>query len=115
MVKISKKGDKENSKLFAFLAVLLSIIGFILAIIVKRDDKYVMFYAKQSLGLFIAWVVVAVIGGILKAIIPFIGNVIYGIAAIILLVLWIFGLVYSLSGQMKEVPIIGSYVRGFNI
>ncbi len=107
------ENDKDNSKLFAFLSVLLLIIGFILAIIVKRDNKYVMFYAKQSLGLFIAWVIVAVIGGLLKAIIPFVGDVIYGIAAILLIVLWIFGLVYSLSGEMKEVPIIGSYVRSF--
>ncbi|MBI2629179.1 hypothetical protein HYW74_03785 [Candidatus Pacearchaeota archaeon] len=107
------EGDKDNSKLFAFLSVLLLIIGFILAIVVKRENRYVMFYAKQSLGLFIAWVVVAVIGGVLKAIIPVIGNIIYGIAAVILVVLWFFALVYSLSGEMKETPIIGSYVRGF--
>ena len=106
------EGDKDNSKLFAFLAVLLSVIGFILAIVVKRENKYVMFYAKQSLGLFIAWLVVAVIGAVLN-IIPVVGNIIYGIAAVILVVLWIFGLVYSLSGEMKEIPIIGSYVRSF--
>src|SRR3989338_556465 len=106
------EGDKENSKLFAFLSVLLLIIGFILAIVVKRDNKYVMFYAKQSLGLFIVWVVVAVIGSVLK-IIPAIGDVIYGFAMILFIILWVFGLVYSLSGEMKEVPILGSYVRSF--
>ena len=56
--------DVNNSKLFAFLAVLLSIIGFIIALITKRDDKYVMFYAKQSLVLFIACVIVWAIQGI---------------------------------------------------
>src|SRR3989344_2430614 len=80
--------------------------------VVKRDNKYVMFYAKQSLGLFIVWVVVAVIGSVLK-IIPAIGDVIYGFAMILFIILWVFGLVYSLSGEMKEVPILGSYVRSF--
>src|SRR3989338_10054793 len=90
------KGDKENSKLFAFLSVLLLIIGFILAIIVKKENKYIMFYAKQSLGLFITWAVVAVLGRVLK-IIPTIGDIIYGLAMILFIILWVFGLVNSLS------------------
>ena len=42
-----------NSKIFAFLAIFLGIIGFLIVLIAKKDDAYAMFYAKQSLILFI--------------------------------------------------------------
>src|SRR3989344_3433821 len=103
---VSKRED--DSKLFAFLAVLLSIIGFIIALAVKKDNKYVMFYAKQSLVLFIAWVILWVVSMIL-ALIPIVGILIYWIAYILLVVLWIIGLVYSLSGEMKEIPVVGQF------
>ena len=35
---------KDDSTIYAFLATILSIIGFIIAIIAKKDDKYVMYY-----------------------------------------------------------------------
>ena len=106
--KVSKvESDKQNdSKLFAFLAVLLSIVGFVIALIAKRDDKYVMYYAKQSLVLFIAWIIVAAIMQI-----PIIGWIIGVIYAIV----WIFGLIYSLSGNMKPVPIIGYLGEKINL
>ena len=108
---VSKRED--DSKLFAFLAVLLSIIGFIIALAVKKDNKYVMFYAKQSLVLFIAWVILWVVSMIL-ALISIVGILIYWIAYILLVVLWIIGLVYSLSGEMKEIPVVGQFARNFN-
>ena len=55
VAKVEKKED--DGKLFAFLAVLLSILGFIIALLAKKDNKYVMFYAKQSLVLFIAFII----------------------------------------------------------
>jgi len=45
---MAKKGD--DSKLFAFLAVFLAVIGFIIALAVKKNDKYVMI--MRSRGLF---------------------------------------------------------------
>jgi len=106
--------DVNNSKLFAFLAVLLSIIGFIIALITKRDDKYVMFYAKQSLVLFIACVIVWAIQGITDWI-PVLGMLIKIVLNVIIVFLWIFQIIYSLSGEEKETPIIGEYARGIKL
>ena len=36
----------DDRKLFAFLAAFLSIVGFVIAVVTKKDDRYVMFYAK---------------------------------------------------------------------
>ncbi|MBW3015849.1 DUF4870 domain-containing protein [Candidatus Woesearchaeota archaeon] len=93
---------KHDSKTWAFLSTFLSIVGFILALLMKKDDDYVMFYAKQSLIVFIF----AIIGSVVAAV-PFIGWIISGIIGILVIILWLFSWVYALSGHKKEVPVIG--------
>ena len=114
--KISKttNSSKDDSKIFAFLATFLSIIGFIIALIVKKDNKYVMFYAKQSLVLFI----VAIIAGIINSIlvwIPVLGWIITGVINLFVAILWIISWVYALSEEEKDVPFIGEYARKINL
>lgn len=108
---VNKKED--DSKLFAFLAVLLSIIGFIIAYAAKKDNNYVMFYAKQSLVLFFGWILLWIATMILYFI-PVIGMIIHWVGYIGLAILWIIGLVYSLSGEMKDIPLIGDIAKKFN-
>ena len=100
----------RDDKLFAFLGVFLTILGFIIALLAKKEDKYVMYYAKQGLVLFIAWVALSII-----AIVPILGWIIGVIGWIVLLVLWIIGLVYSVSGEMKPIPLLGKYAEKINI
>jgi len=108
--KVKKQVKKDDSRLFAFLAVFLSILGFIIVLIVRRNDKYAMFYAKQSLILFIAWVISAVVSAI-----PFVGWVVGPILYLVVFVLWIIALVYSLSGKEEETPWLGKYARRVNL
>lgn len=100
---------QDDSKLFAFLGILLTVIGFIIAYATKKEDKYVMFYAKQGLVLFIASVIIWVV-----AMIPIVGGIISWIAWIGWIILWVIGMIYSLSGQMKDIPIIGEFAAKFN-
>ena len=109
---LPKKDD--DSKLFAFLATFLSVVGFIIALATKKDNKYVMFYAKQSLVLFIACVIVWAIQGITDWI-PVLGMLIKIVLNVIIVFLWIFQIIYSLSGEEKETPIIGEYARGIKL
>jgi len=61
MAKKQVKKKTDDKIVYAFLATFLSIIGFVVALVTKKDDEYVMYYAKQSLVVFlfavIAWVV----------------------------------------------------------
>ncbi len=107
--KIKLKKD-DDSKLFAFLAIFLSVVGFIIALLAKRNNGYVMFYAKQSLILFIGFVGAWVIN-----IIPILGQIISVIMHVILIVLWIIALVNSISGKKIETPIIGKYAKEINL
>ena len=101
---------EDDSKLFAFFATFLSILGFLIALIAKKDDKYVMFYAKQSAIIFIIFVVAVAAG-----IIPIIGGVIKVVVSIIGTLLWIISCVYALSGKMKDVPFVGDYAKKLKI
>jgi len=103
---------KDDSTIYAFLATILSIIGFIIAILVKRDDKYVMYYAKHSLVIFI----IGAIGGVLGAIlnwIPVIGPIINLGIFIVVFIAWILSWVYALSGKEKVIPIITDWAKMF--
>ena len=101
------KSKKEDSKIFAFLAIFLSICGFIIALLIRRDNKYVMFYAKQSLILFIAGLIVKIISVLLAM--TLIGIFTVPILWIIYIVLWVIALINSVSGKQKETPFIGHY------
>ena len=101
---------KDDQKLFAFLATFLSIVGFVVALIMKRDDKYVMFYAKQSLIVFIIYLIAKAIG-----VFPFIGDIISPIVYIASVLFWVMSWINALSGKMKEIPLIGVYARKINL
>ena len=107
---MAKKSD--DGKLFAFLGVFLTTIGFLIVLLAKKDDKYAMYYAKQGLVLFIAVVIVSIVGSI----IPLIGwFIILPVGNLILLILWIIGWINALSGKEKPIPLIGKFADKFNI
>ena len=112
-VKKSKPAKQDDSKLFAFLAVLLSIVGFIIALLAKRNDKYVMFYAKQSLILFLAGITAKVLTFLLA--ITIVGLLAAPVVWIVYVVIWIIALVNSVSGKQKETPIVGKYARSIRL
>jgi len=103
---------KDDSTIYAFLATILSIIGFIIAIIARRDDKYVMYYAKHSLIIFIIGCVGGVLGAILNWI-PIIGPIINLGIFIIVFLAWILSWIYALSGKQKVIPIITDWAMMF--
>ena len=104
----------KNSEgvLWAFLAYLLSIIGFLLVLLLKKDNKFAMYHAKQSLVLFIASVIINVVGGV----IPLLGwFIILPLGGVFLLVLWIIGIINALTGKEKPLPLIGQFAKKLNI
>ena len=105
---------KNDSKGYAFITTFFSIIGFIVAILAWKKDKYVMYYAKQSLVIFIVSVVASAIGAIFSFI-PIMGGIISGVLNLFVAVLWIFSWVYALSGTQKPVFLVGDYAKKINL
>lgn len=110
---MAKKGsEKGDRKLFAFLGVFLTVIGYIIALATKKDDDYVMFYAKQGLVLFIAWIIIWAVSFIFWFI-PFIGWVVMALLYLAMVLLWVVGMIYSVSGEKKYIPVIGKFADKF--
>ena len=92
--KKKKPSKKQQQTLFAFIASFFTIIGFIIALIAKRDDEYVMFYAVQGLVLFIYSAIISLID-------LFLLDFLTAILWILWIVLWVITWINALSGKMK--------------
>lgn len=103
--------NKEKDEVvFGFLAAFLSIIGFIIALAFKKDNKYVMHYAKLSLVIFIIGAIFAVIVIAVKPIL-IIGEIIYTVLYLVWFVLWLMSWIFALTGEIREIPIISDYAK----
>ena len=89
---------ESDSILFAWLATFFTIIGFLIGILSKKEDKYAMFYAKQGVVLFLF----SIGAGILSWI-PFIGWIFWALT----IVIWALAWINALSGEKRNTWIIG--------
>jgi uncharacterized membrane protein len=74
----------------------------VVMLIIKKDDEFVKFHARQGLILFIASFV---------GVIPFIGWFIW----LIVVVLDIVGFIKALSGERYKVPVVGDIAEKINL
>src|SRR3989344_2670110 len=109
-----EKTEDKDDILFAFLATFFTIIGFIIVLIANKKSDYVKFYTKQSLVVFITIVIAGIISGMFVWIPP-IGPIINTLLNLFIIALWLFSWIYALSGDKKEVPLIGHLADKFNI
>jgi len=86
----------------------LPIIGFILAILMKKNDKYVMFYAKQGLALGLIYLIGHIVLTLLIITIPLL--FLWGPAG---LVFWIISVINAFSGKEKPTPLVGKLAAKF--
>jgi uncharacterized membrane protein len=103
-VNIVKDGD--DLKLHAFIATFFSIIGFIVALIAWNKEEYTMFYARQSIVIFIIAIFAQIISLAVNWIYA-IGHAINFLLWVFVILLWLLSWVYALSKEEKEVPFIG--------
>lgn len=98
--------DVEKNKAMAIIGYIIPILFFIPLVTEAKDSVYAKFHANQQLILLIASIGVSVVGSI----IPILGwFIILPLGSIALFVLAIIGLINAAKGQMKELPIIGSF------
>ncbi len=101
----SGEAISEEEKLWGFIAWLLSIVGAVLALVLKPGYRYVRYWAYLSIAFFIvslaAWVLSTVL-----AFIPIIGWVLGALISLALFVVWIIGIVKSLSKEYWRPPLV---------
>jgi uncharacterized membrane protein len=95
--------DVEKNKVMAILAYII----FFIPLIAARESKFAMYHANQGLVLFLAAVVINIVGGL----IPFIGwFLILPFGWIAVLVFAIIGIINASKGEVKPLPLIGGII-----
>ena len=116
--------DKSRpSRVPAFLAYLLLVVGWLFVLVAHRDDEFARFHTRQSIMLVLSAIVSlgawAIFGWIISWI-PFVGPVVAtaSFALVIsvglyLFVLWIVGMISVLQAKERplSIPIIGRWIR----
>jgi len=92
----------KKSKLIAILSYLCVLV--IIPLIYGRKDKFVMFHARQGVGVLLLWVISPHLMWI-----PILGWILGPIIMALTLVLVVYGIVYASKGEEKPVPLIGKY------
>ena len=100
--------DIEKTKGLAWLSYLGFL--FLIPLLVYRDSPYTKFHVNQGIVLFIAEVILGIVITVL-GFIPIIGVILSLILNLLYIVTFVFaimGIVFSLQGQAKRLPIIGN-------
>ena len=94
----------KESKAFAILSYICVLV--IISLIMGKKDKFVMFHAKQGVGILLLWVISPYVLWI-----PILGWILGPILMALTLVLMIYGIVYAAKGEEKPVPLVGKYIE----
>ncbi len=100
--------DIEQNKLMALLSYLGILV--LIPLLAKKDSPYAQFHAKQGLVLLLGWIAATVIN-----VIPILGQIVFVLCSIFLFVLFIIGIINALSGNVKELPLIGQFAHKINL
>jgi uncharacterized membrane protein len=94
----------------AAIVAYITLIGFVVAVILHGNKKTQLgaYHLRQSLGLMLLWVVSFFVNVVL-GFIPFVGWLVALAIWAGLLVLWVMGLLAAANGEMKPVPVVGTY------
>jgi uncharacterized membrane protein len=108
----------RSSRYLAFFSYLLSLPGALFVLLARRNDPFAVYHARQSLGLAIIGLVAPLVWGVVAwalAWIPTLGAMLGVILFALLIAVyfgillsWIAGMIYSLKGQVRPLPLFGT-------
>jgi len=97
----------KNGTLMGVLSYLLPFIPFL----IEKENKFVIYHAKQGMNLFILAIVFAVLGA-LFGVIPVLGWFVSTVCSIInigIIILCVLGIINVCNGKAKELPIVNKF------
>jgi uncharacterized membrane protein len=109
MAQETKNSGMQDDKVMAAIAYIW-VLCFV-TLLMKKDNEYCQFHAKQGLVLFLFSFVVMVLG-----MIPVLGwFIVLPIGWLIIVVLSILGILNALQGKKWEMPFLGKYAKKINL
>jgi uncharacterized membrane protein len=117
----AQDGTGLQPNVAAGLACIFLLLGGIIFLVLEKKDKYVRFYAMQSVflgGLNFAFYIFVRIAGFILAQIPVIGKIVLLLLGLLsavvglgVLVLWVILIIKAFSGKEWEIPYLGALAR----
>jgi uncharacterized membrane protein len=104
------KTEIENGKICALLAYLLFGIIWYFADEKMKKNNFAKFHTKQGIIL----IITSILGSVILGIIPVLGWIVYPIFQLGILIFAILGIINSLNGKEKELPVIGQFAKKLN-
>lgn len=98
---------QDDGKVIAIISY-ITLIGLIVAFIMNNDKKIPLasYHIRQSLGLLLSGLVLSFVN-----VIPLLGQIIYLVGGVFLLVLWVMGLIAAINQKQEPVPVLGSHFQ----
>ncbi|MGB3057002.1 MAG: hypothetical protein WBC16_02455 [Candidatus Omnitrophota bacterium] len=100
--------NKQERNLYAVLSYLWVLC--LIPILLKKDDEFIIFHAKQGLVLFITEAAFSIIG-----IIPLLGGLVAKLGIFICGILSLIGIVQVLMGNKWKIPVIGDWAERITV
>ena len=103
-----KKMSVSGDNVYAILSYLWILC--LIPILMKKEEDFVRFHARQGLMLFIVEVAIGIIG-----IIPLLGHIVYLVGMLACGILSIVGIVQVLMGNKWKMPVIGDWAEKIKV
>lgn len=101
---IPPQKDMQEDRLFAAIGYLGILC--LVPLLLKKDSAFAQHHGKQGLVILIVWLALWV-----GMIIPILGQIVWTLGSIVLLVLIILGMVNALQGRRWDIPILAKYAK----
>ncbi len=79
-------------------------------LLLKKDSVFAQHHGKQGLVLLIAWIILWV-----GNVIPVLGQIVWALGSIVLVILVILGMINALQGKMWDLPVLGGYAKNLKL
>jgi uncharacterized membrane protein len=98
-------GEQTVFAILSYLGILV-----LIPLLVKKDDEFVHFHAKQGLVMLLVWIAVWIV-----TMIPFIGWVIGPLLSVVMLIVSLIAIIQVLMGKKWEIPVVATYADKLNV
>ncbi|MFH1837006.1 MAG: hypothetical protein ABH862_02670 [Candidatus Omnitrophota bacterium] len=107
---MSKNEDKIGSEKSLFSAIAYISVFCLVPVLMKKQDEFIKFHARQGLMLFILEVGIWIV-----SVLPIFGGIIYTLGMLICGMLSLVAIVQVLMGKKWKMPIIGDWAENLKI
>lgn len=97
-------GNGDQHKALAIIGYIFPILFFIPLLTDAKTNPYARFHANQQLLLLLLGIAITVVN-----IIPLLGQLIFAIGWIVMIIFAIIGIINAAQGNMKPLPVIGKF------